>query len=458
MGSLNVHLSVSEEEGAANTIGLTAAVRSDLGIEGHRPLTLRLGKFAHSLNLIPHDEPGHQITVHVNTLKGFHHLLPQETTATFSPQDRSLSIGPVVAIFAVKSTGHHGDGRRLFGARHLEMAQLMRHGKDLGLLCYVLTPESLATSFDGKPTMWIQGYAFNSGQWVPGHFPLPDVVYDRIQSRRFERRPKTQAATRLLRALLPDRYFNPGFFDKWTMHQRMAQHPQLKQYLPPTRPLGGPKSLKAFLNDHEKIYLKPAEGSQGKGIIKASRIGNRYQWRVRGRTTRVSRFDAFYEGIARIQRRRRYIMQSDVDLATYGGAPFDVRVLMQKDEDGQWMRTKMYARVAAKGDITSNISRGGSGMSIVPILRRRFGKRRGQITNKLQETAKNIALALEGTVDGPLGELGIDLGVDRRGRIWLIEVNSKPFRKVSSGGTKKTVHLSFHRPMAFARRLATMQR
>jgi len=56
--------------------------------------------------------------------------------------------------------------------------------------------------------------------------------------------------------------------------------------------------------------------------------------------------------------------------------------------------------------------------------------------------------------DSPLGEIGLDLGVDRRGRVWLIEVNAKPFRKVFDAGPKRRVFLSFRRPMAYARYLA----
>lgn len=45
-------------------------------------------------------------------------------------------------------------------------------------------------------------------------------------------------------------------------------------------------------------------------------------------------------------------------------------------------------------------------------------------------SAITIAETLEEQIDGTLGELGLDIGVDRNGRVWLFEVNAKPGRHI----------------------------
>src|SRR5690606_3514393 len=132
-----------------------------------------------------------------------------------------------------------------------------------------------------------------------------------------------------------------------------------------------------------------------------------------------------YKGIARIQRGRRCIVQQDLHLATFGGAPFDVRILMQKTGNGEWARTKTYARVAPQGRVTSNLSGGGTAFGLAYVLRKRFKKNGRRVAARIRSASLEIVNALEEVLDNPLGEVGLDLGVDRKGQVWLIEVNAK---------------------------------
>ena len=375
--------------------------------------------------------------------------LPKTLWMRYEESRGVLRLGPVVAIFAVKRRKAGPRSPRLFGARNLDIRYLMRHAARLNILAMVVTPDGVKPDRD-----WVEGYVLSGKRWAVARYPVPDVVYDRIQSRSWERRPSAQRAKQFLRSLPHVKYFNEGFFDKWALYQKMASHETLAQYLPVTRQLTGPQSLKAFLEEHGSTFLKPTEGSQGKGIVRVRRLRGMYEWRRGGRDHRTHRFDTLYQGIARIQRRKRYIMQPDLHLATVGGSPFDVRILMQKDGTGMWKRTKIYVRVAPKGRLTSNLSRGGTAMGLGWVLRYRFGKARRRVRASIDQAAKTIVHALDEVFDSPLGELGLDLGIDRRGRVWLIEVNAKPFRKVFDAGPKRRVFLSFRRPMAYARYLA----
>lgn len=375
--------------------------------------------------------------------------LPKTLWIRYDAQQGTLRLGPVVAILTVKRRRAGPRSPRLFGVRNLDIRQLMRHAGRLGLMAVAVSPEGVHPDRD-----WIEGYVLSGKRWALVKYPLPDVVYDRIQARSWERRPKAQRAKAFFQSSPGVKYFNEGFFDKWSLYQKMSSHPALAPYLPVTRQLTGPESLKAFLKEHGSTFLKPTEGSQGKGIVRVRRVKGMYEWRRGSRTHRTSRFDVLYQGIARIQRRKRYIMQPDLHLASLRGSPFDIRILMQKDGTGTWKRTKIYARVAAKGRLTSNLSRGGTGYYVGSLLRIRFGKARRRLREKIDQAAKTIVHALDEVFETPLGELGLDLGIDRKGRIWLIEVNAKPFRKVVDAGPRRGVYLSFHRPMAYARYLA----
>src|SRR5690606_17646931 len=109
---------------------------------------------------------------------------------------------------------------------------------------------------------FIEGYVRSGKRWVKRKFPLPEVVYDRVQARSWERRQSSQSAKAFLQSIPGIHYFNEGFFDKWTIYQRMSKHERLVHYIPETRQLTGPASLQAFLEQHRSVFVKPTEGSQ----------------------------------------------------------------------------------------------------------------------------------------------------------------------------------------------------
>ncbi|MFL6561575.1 MAG: YheC/YheD family protein, partial [Bacillus sp. (in: firmicutes)] len=51
-------------------------------------------------------------------------------------------------------------------------------------------------------------------------------------------------------------------------------------------------------------------------------------------------------------------------------------------------------------------------------------------TEKLSNAALLLSGALDRHVEGIIGEIGFDLGIDRNGDIWLFEANSKPGRTI----------------------------
>jgi len=50
---------------------------------------------------------------------------------------------------------------------------------------------------------------------------------------------------------------------------------------------------------------------------------------------------------------------------------------------------------------------------------------RGSSWEEIESFSKNVALALEACF-GLHGEIGLDVGLDQQGKLWLIEANSKP--------------------------------
>lgn len=373
--------------------------------------------------------------------------------ARFDPATRTLALGPFVGILALRSrrSPRYGEHEPFFRS-------LTRMGPKLGVGAYVFSPRDV----DWERRQ-VYGYAYvgswPQGRWRRSVYPFPDVVYDRVQTRKAEQSPAFAAFRARLARSVP-RWFNQlGFFDKWRMHTALAQNERLRRYLPETTLYRGPADLARFLDKYGVVYVKPAGGSLGLGIVRVQRTSGGFVASHQPGETMLMHRASSVAGIARIVerlvRRGPFIVQQGLPLARWRGRVFDVRVLMQRTTGGRWALTKMFSRIAPVGSFTANLTRGGEGCRIDLLLRRVYGRRHAAIQRALRESGLELAREIERTIPGVVGELGLDLGLDRRGRIWLIEVNSKPFLQMTrEAGSIRTLSLSVQRPLRFAACLA----
>jgi glutathione synthase/RimK-type ligase-like ATP-grasp enzyme len=384
-------------------------------------------------------------------------LLPdsQVLPIHFEPKKRHLLIGPVVGVLAnvhwKQTTGVRGEQEKVF-RKLLELAQYEH------VFAYVFSPLEVQWS---KSTVWGYRYQKNktaNGRWERIQLPLPDVVYNQISTRKFEKQNNVREATERLQKMMASRYFNEGYFNKWQVHEWLQQESTASLYIPESARMGDATTVSTLLNRYGNVYLKPIHGSLGIGIIKLSRLSDgRILYQVKQRKSMIQ---GYAEGVTQALKAvnkgkgSRYMIQRGLHLLTYRGRPFDLRVLIQKDGEGKWNRTKMFARIAKEGDITSNLTTGGDAKPVRVLLQEIIAnqKKVNQILKDIRSCIKVIPTAMEKQSDSMLGEIGLDLGIDSNGRVWVIEVNAKPWKKTETEqGDPALVELSFRKPMAYAR-------
>lgn len=394
------------------------------------------------------------LRVHPRTLRDLA-LPPEGVGCHVKLRDRdggpTLQLGPFLGVF-----GQRGFGPAPFGGHELYFRALSANGRALSVPTYV---------FSARDVDWGRGVVrgfrwFRQGRvrgWAWDTFPVPDAVYDRLTTRRAELMPHIRSVRRRLLDDPNITYFNPGFFDKWTIHTKLARHPDIEPYLPDTEKFQGGDSLAAFLRRWGTVFLKPAGGSLGLGIIVVTRRRDGYRCRFCTRAGTLLRHYATFEGLlASLQRymgRREYVMQQGIRLMRCGGRTFDIRLLMQKDAGGHWQLTKSYARVAPFGSPTSNLSTGGTAVRLEAALRAALGRGKSRrVGEKIRECAMTLTPVIESQIGAVLGEMGLDLAIDRTGRLWILEVNSKPYVQMTRGsGSPRAIRLSALRPIRWAR-------
>jgi glutathione synthase/RimK-type ligase-like ATP-grasp enzyme len=112
----------------------------------------------------------------------------------------------------------------------------------------------------------------------------------------------------------------------------------------------------------------------------------------------------------------------------------DFRVLCHKNLNNHWQVTSIVARVAAEDEFVSNIARGGRMLRPLNVLQTCLGYKKSiEVLALMKELALKTASTIGNSSTGITGELGIDIGLDQDGKLWIIEVNSKPSKNFEDG-------------------------
>jgi hypothetical protein len=341
-------------------------------------------------------------------------------TAHFDPRTYRLKLGPLLGILINPPPNRTAE--LPFGTMTRFLEECSHCGQTLGIRVAIFFPESIRLD-----QQRIVGWIFRKGKWIQTIIPFPDVIYNRILSRRIEQKYENKLAYLREKHQIP--IFNEKFLNKWQVHQILQQDEQMKEMLPETV-LFSVGMLKEMLSRYKNLYLKPTNGSLGGGIIRLIYDQKKliYQSATpNGTITRILR--TFQETIKTLKRKigkQSYLIQQGLTLATFQNRPVDFRVLVQKSKRGEWRITSAVGRIANTQHIVSNLARGGTLRKASDLLKELSFQHKKPTIFQLKRRALEVAKGFERLADGHFAELGIDLAIDIHGKIWLLEINSKP--------------------------------
>lgn len=213
---------------------------------------------------------------------------------------------------------------------------------------------------------------------------------------------------------------------KKVQHNEMLRSPILRRHLPETHWISRNTTWR-MLRKYSYVFIKPNRGSGGSGIILAKRTRNGFVVRRGRKERRVVGFNSLYKAIKSYRKPfDRYVVQRGLRLAKYKGSIFDARIYMQKPRL-KWVISGMTARVASGSRFVTNYHKGGHAEPLSKMLLILFGNNKRKVHASLHQIAKlSYMIAKAVNKRHSSRELGIDFGIDRNGRIWIIEANSKP--------------------------------
>jgi glutathione synthase/RimK-type ligase-like ATP-grasp enzyme len=232
---------------------------------------------------------------------------------------------------------------------------------------------------------------------------------------------------------------------KWTKYELMKKEEGLSSYLPETQ-LFSRESLWEFLDKFNQIIFKPSRGFQGSGIIQITSMEqDQYEIHKEINIIKLNGRSEIYDFLMKRQHAKRsYILQQKIQLAAIDGSPFDLRVMVQRKKDLlEWKVTGKIARVASKGFFITNAAK--ELLSAEEAIERSLLNKSplNDILSEIDKVALLTAAHLEKHYVG-CRVLGIDIGIDVNGRVWIIEANLNPrigfFKYLKDKSIYKTIN------------------
>ncbi|MEC0238766.1 YheC/YheD family protein [Paenibacillus dokdonensis] len=341
--------------------------------------------------------------------------------------------------------------------KHLEekpvYQKMIIEGRKVGLDVFVFTPMDVNES---KQKIYALEYDAKKGTWGRSWRSFPHMIYDRCRIQKGYRFTQLLEFRRRYSHLL---FLNRPLRNKWTIYEVLSRKTEFKKYLPETHLYHGLTDAHQMLKRRPVIFLKPINGTGGRGILRIERLRENSQYYIQGRNQQrkiispqkihASRLGAVLHSW---NMKDRYLVQEGIPIDLPDGRVHDYRMLVQKNKEGIWQLTGIAGRVGAPRSITSNLHGGGHAVTMNSILDKWIddAENRQKVEKRAEKLGLGVAAFLEGQY-GALCELALDLAINKKGHIYLLEVNPKPAREVFSQiGDADMYRQAIVRPLEYA--------
>jgi len=413
--TLRVHITYRSDK----TVYITRSLLADLQLTVNKTLRISLGKRSLEAPIRILRRTGNHLYLPASLQR---QLLVPSAGACYAVRDGSggLRIGPLIGLMtSSRPPGRRSTIRPYILAGHKKSFYCAFHPSDVNW-----SDETMSAYF-----------ITSGGGWTKKTVPLPDVVYNRMGSRRSERLPSMEALKeRFQRRGIP--IFNWNFFDKSEVYALLSGEPEAEQHVPESITAPTYQQVKDMLSKYHLVYLKPTSGSLGRGIMRLTykpKSGYYLRYRSNGHNT-LLKFNRFAELRQAISRRTaslsRYVCQQGIRLIEIDRCPIDFRFHLNKNRSDEWVVAGIGAKKAGRGSVTTHLRNGGKLLTPEQALTMAFGSRAGEILEKAKRESIKLAEVIERKSRHRVGEIGFDIGIDKNGMIWMFEANAKPGRSI----------------------------
>ena len=386
---------------------------ADLHLESKKKACLSFGNLKRYVDIILKEEVQYgDIVIAQKIIKSLH--MPEYPIFEIAVNNNDIIIGPIIGLLLStedkKLTKSKLEKYKIFVRKYVAL-----HG---AIIIFALNKVDTLKRL-------IEGYCYNpiTNSFQKGIFPYPLAIYRKIGL-------SDKWKSHFL-STIGDKVFNNLYFSKWDMYQWFSQDVKISRHIPFTCLYKCPQNVLDLLELCNIAYIKPISGLRGHGIYRASKEGNGVLLKChedgRNVETMLQTQDDAIEYIQKRFIKGRYLIQQAIELIEYKGRLIDFRCVVQKDQAGIWQCRAIIGRCGEINSVVSNISSGGRAFNITDFKKMNV-KLSTNLIESLETEIRVFAIDVCNALDESginCGTLGLDIGVDKTGHLWLIEINNR---------------------------------
>ncbi|NOU98578.1 hypothetical protein GC097_00870 [Paenibacillus sp. LMG 31457] len=219
----------------------------------------------------------------------------------------------------------------------------------------------------------------------------------------------------------------------------MKKYKMISSFLPDTRK-ATLSNIKTMLRMYGSVYLKPDEGTGGHGIYKITEEKNNFVFHTGSNVRNYNSLNVLVNSIQKKLIRDKYIVQERIILLKYKNRPFDIRVMLQKNEKGTLDVTGIIGRQAKRNKIVTNYHSGGTPLPIDTLLKPHLNdESRKQYIQTIESLGKDASAVLSKSYRSKRA-FGVDIAIDHKMKPWVLEINTQPDMSIFNTLKNKTMY------------------
>ncbi|MCL7749470.1 YheC/YheD family protein [Halalkalibacter alkaliphilus] len=362
-------------------------------------------------------------------------------------QDTSY-IKPIVGVLTSRSIVSKLMRQEL----HIKYTHMARANKVARITLYFFSPRDI--NYVIKTISGIY-FDYQDKIWKQKSFPFPDVVYNRG----YRGSLNVTKAINTFQANGVQLINTLSGFNKWDVYRSLVKKKKLQPFLPSTRFFEKAhnittKDIETLLKKGTKLYIKATRGSRGRKVVSIEKKQNGYECsffigkltiiQVNNKTKIIDILKEFF-GESNI------IVQDAIDLVKIDNQIVDLRAEVQRNGKGEIEVTAIPVRIGQK---FSPISTHGNSFTFNDFFKVILSYSEEDV-NLLHNKIEDVLIQLYTSIEeeyGPFGEIGIDIGLDKKGELWFIECNAFSAKKsFIKAYDEKTITRSFLNLLEYAK-------
>lgn len=265
----------------------------------------------------------------------------------------------------------------------------------------------------------INGQLLLGDEWVDVKVDIPKVI---------DVSPFCHKHRKVIRYLRRKSYLtddSKNRLSKERLQDALAKDKKFAKHIIATTHLKSYRSLMSFIKKHKEVVVKPVYSRRGQGvyIIKRQKkdylIGYQQEEKVVSANELKELFNNKFA-------EKRHIVQKYVESRNENGDPFDCRIHLEKNGKGDWEVVKIISRIGIGQKVIANVNYGGGRAEIIPFLKMNYRDNWEEIHTNLEVLGLSLANKIEEIRETSLMTMGLDIGIDKEGKLYIFEANSAP--------------------------------